>query len=88
MIELLPQAQHEKALKIWNFINKKSPYIYRRPSSSFTSPNAVLHYCCKQRVCEQQLALSNFNAGIYDVALLDIKMPQMNGFDLYRKLKV
>jgi DNA-binding response OmpR family regulator len=32
-------------------------------------------------------ALSNFTAGIYDVALIDIKMPQMNGFDLYRKLK-
>jgi DNA-binding response OmpR family regulator len=32
-------------------------------------------------------ALSNFNAGIYDVALIDVKMPRMDGFALYRKLK-
>jgi DNA-binding response OmpR family regulator len=32
-------------------------------------------------------ALSNFSAGVYDVALIDVKMPQMNGLDLYRKLK-
>jgi two-component system response regulator ChvI len=31
-------------------------------------------------------ALSQFKAGIYDIVLIDIKMPQMNGFDLYRKL--
>jgi DNA-binding response OmpR family regulator len=36
---------------------------------------------------DPHLALSNFNAGIYDIALIDIKMPQMNGFDLYRKLR-
>ena len=32
-------------------------------------------------------ALSNFSAGIYDIALIDGKMPKMDGFDLYRKLK-
>jgi DNA-binding response OmpR family regulator len=32
-------------------------------------------------------ALSNFEPGIYDVALIDVKMPKMDGFDLYRKLK-
>lgn len=36
---------------------------------------------------DPELALSNFSAGVYDVALIDIKMPKMNGFDLYRKLK-
>jgi DNA-binding response OmpR family regulator len=36
---------------------------------------------------DPQIALSNFKPGIYDVALIDIKMPQMNGFDLYRKLR-
>jgi two-component SAPR family response regulator len=36
---------------------------------------------------DPNLAFSNFSAGIYDIALIDIKMPQMNGFDLYRKLK-
>jgi DNA-binding response OmpR family regulator len=33
------------------------------------------------------LALSRFGAGAYDLALLDIKMPVMDGFDLYRKLR-
>jgi DNA-binding response OmpR family regulator len=32
-------------------------------------------------------ALSNFKPGIYDVVLIDVKMPGMDGFDLYRKLK-
>ena len=33
------------------------------------------------------LALSEFKAGMYDLAVLDIRMPAMNGFQLYRKLK-
>ena len=33
------------------------------------------------------LALSEFKAGIYDLLLLDIKMPDMTGFELYRKIK-
>ena len=33
------------------------------------------------------IALSNFRPGIYDIVLIDVKLPQMDGFDLYRKLK-
>jgi CheY-like chemotaxis protein len=33
------------------------------------------------------LALSNFRPRLYDLILLDIKMPNMNGFDLYQKIK-
>lgn len=33
------------------------------------------------------LALSTFKAGVYDLALLDIKMPKMNGFQLFRNLR-
>jgi DNA-binding response OmpR family regulator len=36
---------------------------------------------------DSQIALSNFKTDTYDIALIDIKMSQMNGFDLYRKLK-
>lgn len=32
-------------------------------------------------------ALSNFKSGLYDLALLDYKMPNMNGFELYREIR-
>lgn len=32
-------------------------------------------------------ALTNFKAGKYDLALLDVKMPEMNGFELYQRMK-
>ena len=33
------------------------------------------------------LALSSFKQGIYDLALLDIKMPKMNGFELCGEIR-
>ena len=33
------------------------------------------------------LALENFEAGSYDLLILDIRMPKMNGFELYRHIK-
>lgn len=33
------------------------------------------------------LALSEFKADVYDLAVLDIRMPKMNGFELCRKLR-
>jgi DNA-binding response OmpR family regulator len=33
------------------------------------------------------LALSRFDVGAYDLAVLDIKMPGIDGFELYRKLR-
>jgi DNA-binding response OmpR family regulator len=33
------------------------------------------------------LALSNFKLGLYDLVLLDIRMPKMNGFELYQKIR-
>ena len=32
-------------------------------------------------------ALSNYKPGHYDLLLLDIRMPSMNGFELYQKIK-
>jgi two-component system, OmpR family, response regulator ChvI len=32
-------------------------------------------------------ALSNFKTGLYDLLLLDIKMPKMNGFEAYQQMK-
>ena len=33
------------------------------------------------------LALSNFKLGLYDLLLLDIRMPKMNGFELYQNMR-
>lgn len=32
-------------------------------------------------------ALSNFKSDVYDLLLIDIRMPKMNGFELYREVK-
>jgi CheY-like chemotaxis protein len=32
-------------------------------------------------------ALSDFKTGLYDLALIDYKMPNMNGFELYREIR-
>lgn len=32
-------------------------------------------------------ALKHFRNGLYDLALLDYRMPSMNGFDLYQKIR-
>lgn len=33
------------------------------------------------------LALKNFKAQLYDLVILDIKMPEINGFSFYREIK-
>ena len=33
------------------------------------------------------LALSDFKAGLYDLVILDLTMPNIDGFDLYQKMK-
>ena len=36
---------------------------------------------------DPQEALSKFEPGLYDLVILDIKMPKMDGFELYHKIK-
>lgn len=36
---------------------------------------------------DPELVLSNFRPGLYDLVLVDIRMPKMDGFQLYEQLK-
>jgi DNA-binding response OmpR family regulator len=36
---------------------------------------------------DSSLALSEYKPSMYDLLLLDVKMPKMNGFELYEKIK-
>jgi DNA-binding NtrC family response regulator len=36
---------------------------------------------------EPRLVLSNFRPNMYDLAILDIRMPQMNGFELFHEIR-
>lgn len=36
---------------------------------------------------DPQAALANFKPDYYDLMVIDIRMPELNGFDLYRELK-
>ncbi len=36
---------------------------------------------------DSETALKNFKPGLYDLIILDIKMPEISGFELYSKFK-
>ena len=36
---------------------------------------------------DSQQALSDFRPGLYDLLIFDIRMPGLNGFELYRKIR-
>ncbi|HET6780072.1 MAG TPA: response regulator, partial [Nitrososphaera sp.] len=36
---------------------------------------------------DPQAALASFKPNCYDLLIIDIRMPRINGFDLYRELK-
>jgi DNA-binding response OmpR family regulator len=36
---------------------------------------------------DPRIALSKFKPGYYDLVILDIKMPEMNGFELYAEMR-
>ena len=49
---------------------------------------ALEHYGYKvDAVNDPQEALSKYKPGTHDLVILDIKMPKMDGFELYREIK-
>lgn len=36
---------------------------------------------------DPELALSNFGKGLYDLILMDVELPGMNGFEVYKKMR-
>ena len=36
---------------------------------------------------DPQMALENFKPNYYDLMIIDIRMPKLNGFDLYREVR-
>ena len=56
--------------------------------TTFTFENALKHSGFKVDVYNDPLlALSDFKPNLYDLLLIDINMPNMNGFELYRRIK-
>jgi DNA-binding response OmpR family regulator len=55
--------------------------------TTFTFENALKHSGFKVDVYNDPLlALSDFKPNLYDLLLIDINMPNMNGFELYERL--
>jgi DNA-binding response OmpR family regulator len=42
---------------------------------------------CIDSYNDSALALDNFKASMYDLVILDIRMPKMNGYQLYERMK-
>lgn len=45
------------------------------------------HFAVVDAYNDPTLALSNFKPDFYDIVLLDLKMPGLNGFELYQEIK-
>ena len=68
--------------------SKKILVVDNEPDINLTLKLALEEYGFEVEVFDSALlALDNFRKGLYDLAILDIKMPVMNGFELYREIK-
>ena len=61
------------------------------PSSSRGKPSSALKDHFKGFMVDAfdypQEAIKSFKPNVYDLAILDIRMPGLNGFTLYRQMK-
>jgi CheY-like chemotaxis protein len=67
--------------------NKRILLIDDEPDVIYTTRKVLeINGFMVESYTDPTLALSNFRPGLYDLLLLDIKMPKINGFDLYQKM--
>jgi DNA-binding response OmpR family regulator len=69
-------------------MNKKILIIDDEPDVLLTLRMALEQNGFRTDSCsDPTLAYKNFRAGVYELVLLDIKMPNVDGFQLYQKIK-
>ena len=68
--------------------NNRILIVDDEPDLTKTCVLALKHYEYKvDAFNDPQEALSNFEPGTYDLIILDIKMPKMDGLELYQEIK-
>jgi DNA-binding response OmpR family regulator len=71
-----------------NNINKRILIVDDEPDLTKICMLALEHYGYKVDASnDPQEALSKYKPGSYDLIILDIKMPKMDGFKLYQQIK-
>ncbi len=79
--------QDSRSLESDNSIRKKILIVDDEPDVTFTIRVILTSNGYQVDAFEDaEEALANFRKEAYFLAFLDIKMPKMNGFDLYKKL--
>jgi DNA-binding response OmpR family regulator len=69
-------------------MTKKILVIDDEPDATFTIKNILEdNEFAVYTFNDPLLALNNYKANFYDLVILDIKMPKMDGFELYVKLR-
>jgi DNA-binding response OmpR family regulator len=69
-------------------VKKNIMLVDDEPGLTFSFKEALEHAGFDVDVFNDSIhALENFRPGFYDLVILDILMPKMDGFDLYKELK-
>jgi DNA-binding response OmpR family regulator len=69
-------------------MNKRVLIVDDEPDLTQVSTSALEYHGFKvDSFNDPQEALSKYKPGLYDLVILDIKMPKMDGFELYQEIK-
>ena len=81
------EVEDYRSLDVSNNARKKILIVDDEPDVTFTIKVILTSNGYQVDAFEDaEEALANFRNEVYSLAFLDIKMPKMNGFDLYKKL--